>query len=145
MRHLMSRLARVLAGATLVALVTAPLAAQTPAPAPAPLTAADAKPLLGDWTINADSAMGPMAFVLTIKTEGDKAVGVMASDMIGSSPITDITKAGDNITLRYAFDYQGNAVPAEVTLTPAGDTLKVYFDFASGAFTMPGTATRKKA
>ena len=130
-----------------LALAGTALRAQSPAApsVPGALTAADAKSLVGDWTIAADGPQGQMVMVLTVKTEGDKAVADLNSDMIGPSHITDIVKVGDSVTLRYSFDYQGNQVPAELTLTPAGDTLKAYFDFAGGAFTMPGVATRKKA
>jgi hypothetical protein len=126
------------------------MAAQSPAPAaPTPklvdLTAADAQPLLGDWTIAGDSPQGPVTFTLSLKTEADKPVGTISSDMIPATPISAMAKYGQDVLLRYSFDYQGMPVSAVLTLTPGGDTMKAVFDFADGAFTMPATATRKKA
>jgi hypothetical protein len=150
-----------LAGLTaLAALVitstTSAARAQTPAPAapaaapaapaePSALRAADAKALLGDWTIAAEGPQGPAAIALTLKADGDKTVGEISSDAMPATTITDITKAGDSVFLRYSFDYQGNAVPTVLTLTPSGETLTASFDFADGAYTMTGTASRKKA
>jgi hypothetical protein len=132
--------------AATLGVAAASVAAQSPASpaAPAPLTAADAKNLIGDWNIAADGPQGSMVLLLTIKAQADKTVAEISADVMGLSPITDITKFGDSVILRYSFDYQGSAIPAELTLTPSGDTLKAYFDFAGGAFTMPGVATRKK-
>jgi hypothetical protein len=120
--------------------------AASPAEAPkvAPLTAADAKPLLGDWIIAAESPQGPVTFTLTLKSDAAQTVGTISSDMMAETPISDIAKYGDSVLLRYSFDYQGNPISAVITLTPSGDTMKAVFDFADGAFTMPGTATRKK-
>jgi hypothetical protein len=124
----------------------APAAPQAQPAASVPLAPADAASLVGDWTIAAESPMGPSAFLLTLKVADGKVVGEISSDMQPKAAITDITKAGAVVTLRYTFDYQGNGVPAAITLTPgAAETLTVVFDFADGAFTMNGTATRKKA
>lgn len=139
-------------------IVTSPAAAraQTPAPVaaassatspaePGALRSADAKALLGDWTITAQGQQGPTTMALTLKADGDKTVGQISSEVMAPTTITDITKAGDSVFLRYSFDYQGNTVPTVVTLTPSGETLTVSFDFADGAYTMTGTASRKKA
>ena len=64
--------------------------------------------------------------------------------MPGKQAITDITKTGEMLTLKYSLDYQGNSVPVVITLTPAAETLKVSFDFAGGQFMLAGTATKKK-
>ena len=122
----------------------APPAAQT-VPAEVPLRPADAKALLGDWTIVATGPQGAITMLLTLNVQEDKVVGDISSDAMGKNRITSVTKFGDDVVLRYSFDYQGNPVPAVVTLTPAGENLKASFDFADGAFTMPATATRKKS
>ena len=140
--------------ATVVAFGTVGLHAgrtQSPAPAPSagsgapvPLTAADAKALLGDWTIVADGMQGPATFSLTLKADGANTVGDLTSAATAPSTITDITRSGETVLLRYAFDYDGNMVPTVITLTPAGEGLDVSFDFADGAYIMAGSATRKK-
>ena len=131
--------------------------AQTPAqtpPAPAPaapsaaagaLTPADAATLLGDWTIAAESPMGPSSYLLTLKVTDNKVAGELSNETTGKNAITDISKRGSAVLLRYSFDYQGMQVPTVITLTPNGETMTVVFDFADGAFTMNGTATKKKS
>jgi hypothetical protein len=142
--------------AAVIVTSTSAVRAQTPAPAasassastpaaPGALRATDAKALLGEWTITAQGQQGPTTIALTLKADGDKTVGQISSDVMEPTTITDITKAGDSVFLRYTFDYQGNTVPTVVTLTPSGEALTVSFDFADGAYTMTGTASRKKA
>jgi len=138
-----------LAGASAIGRAQTP--AQTPAPTPAaspavavPLTPADAASLLGDWTIAAESPMGASSYLLTLKVADNKVTGELNSEATGKNAITDISKRGNVVVMRYTFDYQGTPVPTVLTLTPTGETMAVVFDFADGAFTMNGTATKKK-
>ena len=136
---------------------SATLSAQTPpaAPAPAPPAApaaapADATPqnvaaFLGDWTLSTQGPNGPSAFDLSIKTDAGKVAAEIASEMQGKQPIATITKTATGLVLKYGFDYQGMAIPAVVTLTPAGDKIGVQIDFADGAYVLEGTATKKSA
>ena len=58
--------------------------------------------------------------------------------------VTDITKSGSDIVLKFAGNFQGNPFDAAVTLTPDGtDKCKVTFDVNGGQFTMSGTGTKK--
>jgi hypothetical protein len=57
--------------------------------------------------------------------------------------ISDISKDGDKLVLKYTFDFQGQAIPAQITLVPEGDKWKAAFDFAGGQFMVDGTATKK--
>jgi hypothetical protein len=141
----------VLVAGVVAAVSARPVAAVQAAVAPAEtptvtaLTAADAKPLLGDWLLSAESPQGPVTFTLSLESDADKTVGTIGSDMMDATPITDIVRSGENVLLRYSFDYQGAPVSTVLTLTPSGDTMKATFDFANGAYIMPATATRKKA
>jgi hypothetical protein len=123
---------------------SAPAPAAQPA-APVVLAAADAKAVLGDWTIVAEGMQGPATFTLTLEADGEKTLGELTSDVMASTAITDITRTGETVLLRYWFDYEGNQIPTVVSLTPAGEGLEVVFDFADGAYLMSGTATRKKS
>ena len=118
---------------------------QAAGPVETPLSLEDAKPVLGEWTIVAQATQGPVTMQLTLSVQDNKVVGEIASESMGKNAITSLSKYGTDIVLRYSFDYQGNPVETVVTLTPAGEELKAVFDFAGGAYTMPGTATRKKA
>jgi hypothetical protein len=127
------------------------VAAQSPAPAaPAPaevpevaLTAADAATVLGDWTIDASGAQGSATMLLRLKVVDAQVLAEISSDAMGKSTIDRLTKWGESIVLRYSFDYNGSPVSTVVTLTPDGEKLQASFDFADGAYVMPGTATRK--
>ena len=95
--------------------------------------------------MDAPGPNGPGAFDLTVKVEKEKVVGEIANAELPTQAITDVTKADKNLVLAYSFDYQGNAVPAVVSLTPAADgKMSAQIDFAGGAYVMSGTATKKE-
>ena len=108
------------------------------------LTIADLGSLAGEWTLTLDSPQGPFEQSLIFKDEGGKAVAELHNDMLGTTKVTDLSKDGENIVLKYAGNFQGNAFDAAVTLTPDGtDKLKVTFDVNSGQFSMSGTGVKK--
>jgi hypothetical protein len=138
------------AGTVLVAgLLASPavVAAQAPSTS-TPATPADAKPFLGDWALTLQGPNGPGNFDLTVKVEEQKVVGEI-SIPTGEMPknfIPDVAMNDKTMELRYTFDYQGNSVPAVVSLTPAADgKINAQIDFAGGAYLMTGTAARKAA
>ena len=58
--------------------------------------------------------------------------------------VTDVTKKGNDLVLKFAGNFQGNPFDAMITLTPDGtDKCKVTFDINGGQFTMSGTGTKK--
>ena len=143
---------RALAAAFL--LTACPLTADSaggPAQAAAQITAADATPFLGDWSLELQGPNGPGTFDLTVKIEKEKVVGQIAAATLDTQPITDITKSGDNLVLRYTFNYEGSPVDAAVYLMPAREApeskdgkFKAQIDFAGGAYVMTGTAAKKE-
>jgi hypothetical protein len=118
--------------------ILAPFAAQ------AQVAPADVAKFMGVWTLGLDTPQGAMSMDLTLKGEGGKVAGEITSPMgPEKSAITDISKAGETLVLKYSLDMQGQAIPAKIIMTPAGEKMTVSFDFADGAFTMDGTATKK--
>ena len=116
-------------------------AAQTPTP----VTVADAAPFIGEWTLELQGPNGPGTFDLTVKVEKEKVVGEIAAPTLDTQPITDITKSGENLVLRYMFNYEGNPVDATVQLIPAPEgKTKAQIDFAGGAYIMTGSAAKKE-
>ena len=108
------------------------------------LTVADLGSFAGEWTLSLDSPQGPFEQSLIFKDEGGKAVAEMHNDMVGTQKVTDITKEGSNIVLKYEGNFQGTAFQAAITLTPDGtDKCKVAFDVNGGQFSMSGTGTKK--
>jgi hypothetical protein len=138
---------QVFAGAALVAGLFTPLdvVAATPAAGSADqVTAADAAPFIGEWTLALQSQDGPQEADLAVKVEQDNVVGEIVLGGMTHS-ITDVTKSGKSLVLRYAFDYQGNPVETVVSLTPAPEgKMAAQIDFAGGAYIMSGAATRKE-
>lgn len=120
------------------------VAAQS-AVAPTAATPAQAAPFLGEWAVASEGPQGPTTFALTVKvTDGKVGAEISSERMPEKQAITDISRSGEILTLKYSLNFQGTAVPVVVTLTPSAETLKVTFDFAGGQFTMAGTGTKKK-
>jgi hypothetical protein len=140
------------------ATAAAPKAAQaaTPAKADAPAAPADLKTpatatpenavaFLGDWTLSLEGPNGAAAMDVSLKNDGGKIAGELSSEIQASQKFSEIIRQGTGLVMRYNFDYQGNAIDAEVSLTPAGGKMNAKASFAGGAFVMDGTAARKAA
>ena len=126
------------------ALAVAALLSVAPvAEAQSPATPGNAGAFLGSWALSMEGPMGPLDLDLTLAAEGDAVVGDIGGGDLPVSKVTDISKAVDNLVLKYVIDLQGMEIPAVVTLTPDGAGLAVNFDLADGQFMMPGKGTKK--
>jgi len=123
------------------ALVMLPLAAA----AEIQLAPADAGAFMGSWTLNLDSPQGNFEQSLVLKDEAGKVVAEISNQMQPDvQKVTDVTKKGDDLILKFAGNFQGNAFDAMITMTPDGsDKAKVTFDINGGQFTMNGTGVKK--
>ncbi|HEY7497794.1 MAG TPA: hypothetical protein VH740_04750 [Vicinamibacterales bacterium] len=111
----------------------------------AQVSAADAAPFMGDWTLNLQGPNGPGTFDLSVKLEKEKVVGEIATGAMATQQISDVSRAEKTLVLRYSFTWEGNPVEAVVSLTPVDDgKVDAKIDFASGAYTMTGTAAKKE-
>jgi uncharacterized protein YndB with AHSA1/START domain len=112
---------------------------------PAPVTPADAAPFLGEWTLALEGPNGPGTFNLMLKVENEKILGEIANEMVPAQAIANVSMANKSLRLTYTFPWEGNPIDAVVTLTPAEDgKTSAQIDFAGGAYTMSGTATKKE-
>jgi hypothetical protein len=117
---------------------------QTAAAAAPAIAAADLAPFLGEWTMTLSGPNGPGTFMLSVRTEKDKPAADVSSDQMPKQAISDFSIAEKSLVLGYSFTWEGNAVNAVITLTPAPDGVtKAQIDFAGGAYVMTGTATKK--
>lgn len=109
------------------------------------LTVADLGVFSGEWTLTLDSPQGAFEQSVTFKDEDGKAVAEMTSAMQPETQkVTDISKTGGDVVLKFAGNFQGNPFDAAITLTPDGtDKCKVTFDVNGGQFTMSGTGAKK--
>lgn len=109
------------------------------------LTVADLGSFAGEWTLTLDTPQGAFEQSLIFKDEDGKAIAEMSNQMQPETQkVTDISKNGTDIVLKFSGNFQGNPFDAAITLTPDGtDKCKVSFDVNGGQFTMSGTGTKK--
>jgi hypothetical protein len=111
----------------------------------AQLAPADAGAFMGSWSLTLDSPQGPFEQSMVLKDEGGKVVAELSSQMQPDvQKVTDVSKNGADLVLKFAGNFQGNPFDAVITLTPDGtDKAKVTFDINGGQFTMNGTGAKK--
>ena len=109
------------------------------------LTVADLGMFTGEWTLTLDSPQGTFEQSVVFMDEDGKAIAEMSNQMQPETQkVTDISKSGTDVVLKFSGNFQGNPFDAAITLTPDGtDKCKVTFDVNGGQFTMNGTGTKK--
>ena len=105
--------------------------------------AQDAKAFVGDWVLTVEGRRGPQERPLTIKDTGGKLSAVLGGGRGGDVNISDVTVKGNEATLKWSQDMQGNSVPVVMTLTMKDGALTVKQDMAGGQFTSNGTGKKK--
>jgi hypothetical protein len=111
--------------------------------APAVAWAQDAKAFVGDWVLTVEGRRGPQERPLTIKDAGGKLSAELGGGRGGPVAITDVTVKGNEATLKWSQDMQGNSVPVVMTLTLKDGALTVKQDMANGQFSQSGTGKKK--
>ena len=111
--------------------------------APAVAWAQDAKAFVGDWVLTVEGRRGPQERPLTIKDAGGKLSAELGGGRGGPVAITDVTVKGNEATLKWSQDMQGNSVPVVMTLTMKDGGLVVKQDMAGGQFSQSGTGKKK--
>ena len=112
--------------------------------AQAPLTISDAGKFMGAWLLTIESPQGSLNMTLTLADKEGKVAGDLTSDMMPAQKVEDISKAGNDLVLKYQGDFQGQAFAAKITLTPVDDAkVAVNFDVMDGQFQMSGVGTKK--
>jgi len=136
-RHVRSILALAAAAVVTLTFGAASAAAQA--------SSADAAKFMGAWVLALDTPQGALTMNLTLKDDAGKVAGQLTSDIApDAQAIKDISKEGENLVLKYELDFQGQAIPAQITIAPDGaDKWKANFDFAGGQFVVDGTAVKK--
>jgi hypothetical protein len=81
-----------------------------------------------------------------VKAAGDKVVATITNQMQpAAQEVTDVSKEGKDLVLKFAGDFQGNAFDAKIVMSPTGDDkASVLFDINGGQFSMSGAGTKKK-
>jgi hypothetical protein len=108
------------------------------------LKPADVEKFMGTWTLNLDSPQGSFAMNFALTEKEGKVTGELTSDIAPPQEVTDISKSGDDLVLKYAGNFQGNSFDAKITMTPSGDNaVNLVFDVNNGQFMMNGTGIKK--
>ena len=132
----MTRIATALVAVGLLAL--APIAFAQEA---SDLDVSDAGSFVGMWTLSLESDQGPFESSLDMKDMDGKVAATFSNDFMGESMVSNITKDGDVLSLKWEADMQGMLMPLTLTLTPDGDGMKASLDIA-GFVQMDGTASK---
>ena len=140
MKTTLLQVRRLAVAAALLGAVLSPQAAS----AQSELDASEAGAFLGSWSVSLESDFGPIEFSLELEDQGGKvAANVGSPDPAGGlTEVTDITRSGDDLVLRYDFDAQGQSVLASLILTPDDEGLLALFEIGDGAFSAGGMATK---
>lgn len=107
------------------------------------LAVADASKFLGKWDVSMETPQGAFTLSLSLTDKSGKVAGEISAEMLPTQEITDITKSGEDLVLKYASEFQGNAFNVKITMTVDDAKGKVVFDAADGQFVMEGAATKK--
>jgi len=140
MKSTLLHVRRLAVAAALLGVVFSPRAVS----AQSQLDTSEAAAFLGSWNISIVSDFGALEFPLELEDQGGKvAANVGSFDPSGGmTAVTDVTRSGEGLVLRYEFDAQGQTVPASLTITPDGEAFAAVFEIADGQFVVSGAATR---
>ena len=105
------------------------------------LPASEADGFLGAWTVELQTGQGLVALNLDIRDEGGEVAATITSDAMGDQEVSEISKTGDDLYLKWETEMQGQLMPLTLSLTPDGEGLKVSLDMA-GMMQMEGTGSR---
>jgi len=107
----------------------------------APLPAAQAADFMGRWNVAIESDFGPFEVVLHIQDSQGRTVASVGTPQ-GDATVTEISRSGEQLVLRYAFDGPDGALPIVVNLRRDGENLRTTMDVGGGLFTASGTGRR---
>jgi hypothetical protein len=119
-----------------IGLVPAKVSAQTPLPV------AQAAEFLGKWNVSIESEMGPFEVSLNIQDSEGKTVATVGSPQGGDVAVTDISRTGEQLVLKYSFAGPDGDIPILVNLIRDGENLKTTMDVGGGLFSATGTGRR---
>ena len=106
------------------------------------LATADAKGWMGEWTLTIMGGRGPQERALTIKDMSGKVAATLGGGRGGPVEITDVSKKGTDLVLKFKQQGRGGEVDVVMTLALQADgTLKVSQEL--GGNTQSGTGKKK--
>lgn len=110
------------------------------------ITAAQAAPFLGEWTISTTSAaMGSQTYQVSVARNGDTATATVKAPNQPEIAVSSMRISGRSLVLSYAMSYPGMSIPTVLILTPEGSGLRADMSIMDGQIEMAGVATKGAA
>ncbi len=106
------------------------------------VTAAQAAPFLGDWTISTSSPLGQTSYLVTLTSTGGAVRATVKTANQPDVVVTNIRAALKSLVLTYTTDFSGTLIPTVLILTPDGNNIRADFSLLDGQFEMSGTGTK---
>jgi hypothetical protein len=88
---------------------------------------AAAQGVVGTWSTQFDTQVGPQKYVFVFKQDGAKLSATAKAEMAGQPRdvvFNDVKTKGDTVTFTENFEFQGNAVPISYTGVVAGNEIR---------------------
>ena len=90
------------------------------------LDISEVQPFLGTWTLAIESSKVPLSYNIEIKDVDGKVGTTIHSESLGTSAVSEITKDGESLSLKWEANLQGQVTRLSMTLTPLGEDLKAH-------------------
>ena len=87
---------------------------------------AAAQGVVGTWSTQFDTQVGPQKYVFVFKQEGGTLSGTAKAEMAGQPRdvvFKDVKAKGDTVTFSENFEFQGNSIPITYTGVVAGNEI----------------------
>ena len=88
------------------------------------VTAAQAAPFLGDWTISTSSPLGQTSYLVTLTSTGGAVRATVKTANQPDVVVTNIRAALKSLVLTYTADFSGTLIPTVLILTPDGNDMQ---------------------
>lgn len=107
------------------------------------LDVGDAEGYLGEWALTLETPRGTQEQNLMLTDVGGKVAAELSGGRGGTMTITDITRSGDDLLLKFERTMRGNSMLVTMTLSLDGETLTVSQEIGD-RFSMTGTGERQR-
>jgi hypothetical protein len=102
-----------------------------------------AKQFVGSWDVKLGTPDGEVPLVLTVSEDAGALVLLLGQGGPEGQTIRTVERSGQSLVAKYEMNYQGMALPAQVTVTREGEGIATKWSFADGAFETAAPGTRR--
>jgi type 1 glutamine amidotransferase len=110
------------------------------------ITAEQAAPFLGGWTVSTSSAAtGPQTLEVSITRAGEGVRATVKAPNQPESEASNVRLSGRSLLISYNTNYPGMTIPTVLILTPDGAGMRADMSILDGQLEMSGTAAKGSA